>query len=141
MDAEFTLSSEAFKARMIGAMAHFGATAAGALKTFGDLVLEDAKDNFVPIDSADLVNSGRAEDPAVDGATHSIRLAFGDEASAPYAIAVHEHLSQFSPRSWQESVFINWSRGGPKYLELPVMQHSANLPVHIATRLILWGMA
>lgn len=41
--------------------------------------------------------------------------------SAPYAVAIHEHLSEHSPRSWQiaeeRGGGVHFATGGPKFLE------------------------
>lgn len=98
------------------------------LKNFADNIMEDSKARFVPIDSGDLINTGRVDSVESEHGNLSVRLAFGGGRVSPYAIAVHEHLSEFSPPSWQHTT-VNFRRGGPKFLELPVMEHSRELPM------------
>ena len=99
------------------------------LQKFGDLVMADSQKRFVPVDHDDLRKTGKVDQagnlaPGVVG----VRLSYGGGGpEAEYAIAVHEHLSEFSPPSWQNTT-VHFTRGGPKYLELPVMEHSGNLP-------------
>lgn len=100
---------------------------AGYLKNFASLVMEDAKENYVPVDKTWLRDSGHVGDVIQGVGGLQVSLSFGDGPTAPYVIAVHEHLSDWSPPSWQGKT-VRFSRGGPKYLERPVMEHARNLP-------------
>lgn len=92
-------------------------------------IMRKSKDNYVPVDWANLKNSGVVEFPKIEGNVVTLRLGFGD-AAAPYALAVHEHPSVASPPSWQGKAIgeilsvrgrVPWSLDGrgPKYLERP----------------------
>ena len=102
------------------------------LLRFGTLVMNDAKERYVPVDHDVLRSSGKVEIVTDAGwsNTMAVRLSFGGPA-ASYAIAVHEHLSDFSPATWQDKTDLNWTKAGtgPKYLEMPVMWHSKDLHV------------
>ena len=87
----------------------------------------DSKQNYVPVAAeggGTLQGSGHVEPPVVEGTQVSVRLAYGGPAS-DYAEAVHEHLSEHSPYSWQVAEFlghgVHFTQGGPKYLERPFL--------------------
>jgi hypothetical protein len=83
-------------------------------------IMEDSRENYVPVDMGDLKASGRVEQN-VRGNNISVSLVYGDEKTDPYALAVHEHPSEFSPPSWQGvEVKFSPTGHGPKYLERPV---------------------
>lgn len=92
-----------------------------------EFILANSKAGFVPVShggaqGGHLRNSGHTLPPKIEGRNVSVSIVFGG-AAAPYALAVHEHLSQHSPPSWQNKSAeeINWSvpGTGPKYLEIP----------------------
>jgi hypothetical protein len=108
--------------------------------------MTDSKQNYVPVAATlakggrrgakrgTLQGSGHVEEPVIEGGAVSVRLAYGGPAEA-YAIAIHEHLSQFSPPSWRKAEMggahttfgrlvgsgVHFAQGGPKYLELPYL--------------------
>ena len=57
--------------------------------------------------------------------------------SAPYALAVHEHLSVHSPRSWRNKPNLDWNvpGTGPKYIENPINERAKLLPVEVNAEL------
>lgn len=87
-----------------------------------------------------------------EGQTYSVVIGYGSGESQPYALAVHEHLSEHSPRSWKiaESgasvrareglVFqasgggVHWTKPGtgPKYLERPFLEATKGMADRIA---------
>lgn len=71
-------------------------------------VMTDSEDNYVPVDTGVLKSSGYVQEPVIDGESISVTLGYGGAASA-YAAVQHEDLS------YKHTV------GGPKYLELPLM--------------------
>lgn len=83
-------------------------------------IMEDSKENYVPVDKGDLKDSGKVT-PNVRGNNISIALTYGDEKTNDYAAAIHEHPSEASPPSWK-GVEVNFhpSGRGPKYLEKPL---------------------
>lgn len=100
------------------------ARAAGALFRRAEAIMADSKENYVPVDVGVLQSSGHVELPVIDGRDITVTMGFGGSASA-YALAIHEHLSEHSPRSWrvaeQTGAGVHFSKGGPKYLERPLM--------------------
>ncbi|MEN6605911.1 MAG: hypothetical protein ABFD60_01610 [Bryobacteraceae bacterium] len=123
-----------------------GPAAAGKeLYKLANVVMTDSKQHYVPKAptksaggtgiSGQLRASGVVELPVEnsDGSVE-VRMAFGGVAGA-YALAVHEDLSEYSPPSWQkvhaEGRGIDWTQSGtgPKYLEIPFLNHSRDLPV------------
>jgi hypothetical protein len=98
------------------------ATAFGqALRTEAEHIMAESK-NRVPFDTGTLSGSGRVFPTEVRRGRVSVELGYGGAASA-YALAVHEHPSEHSPRSWSGTV--NFSKSGPKFLERPVMEAAA----------------
>lgn len=99
------------------------------LYRFGELVMNDSKQNYVPIEEGELQSTGRVEEiESGPGLGAEIQLIYGDGGpSSAYAIAIHEHLSAASPPSWQNTT-VRFTRGGPKYLELPLMKHMEDMP-------------
>lgn len=101
----------------------------------GESIMLDSKQNYVPVDQSTLQGSGHVEPPVVDGSQASVRLAYGGPAAA-YAEAVHEHLSEHSPRSWKAAEAsgsgVHFTQGGPKYLEKPFIEGTKNLGQFIA---------
>ena len=85
-------------------------------------ILDDAKNNYVPVGTGALRDSGKVDPPATSGDVTSVAITFGDSKTARYAIAIHEHPSSSSPPSWRGvSVTFNPSGRGPKYLERPFL--------------------
>jgi hypothetical protein len=139
---------------------------ARAVKEFADGVMADSKAKYVPVGATArtilrfrrhgfrirgddhagaLRDSGKVEDPVISptgiGTGVSVRLSYGGGGvAAPYAIAVHEHLSQYSPRSWKVARSVTFNQGGPKYLERPLMEHSRHLPHRVSNivSLVFW---
>lgn len=95
--------------------------AAAALFIRGEAIMGRSKAEFVPVDDSDLKNSGHVRPPKFGpGNLITVELVYGGTAAA-YAIAVHEHPSTSSPPSWS-GVTVQFTTGGPKYLEIPLMQ-------------------
>ncbi len=111
-----------------------------AVKAEADQILREALE-LVPIDEGALSDSGIVE--KITDAGHNVlgwRISFGGAASA-YALAVHEHLSKYSPASWVTHSLlgkrIHWTRpgSGPKYLERPFLAAAPSLPEKVAARI------
>lgn len=91
----------------------------------------------------DLRASGFVHEPERGrGRTISVTLSFGG-AAMPYALAVHEHLSEHSPLSWRiaENVGtgVRWTvpGTGPKFLESVLNESRESMPGRIAARVHL----
>lgn len=92
-----------------------------------------------------LRNSIWVDRPVIDGPDISVSIHAGGGDAAPYAIAVHEHLSEHSPYSWRVAESqggINWSvpGTGPKFLERPVLEAQRDMASLIARRLDMQTM-
>lgn len=109
----------------------------------GEKIMTDSKENYVPVLNDILRTSGIVLQPEYDKATGaaSVTLGFGGQAGA-YALAIHEHPSEFDPPSWEgkgtasssshepptEGVVTFHPTGtGPKYLEQPMVKASKGL--------------
>jgi len=87
-----------------------------------EIIMTRSKRDFVPINFGVLRSSGHVEDPKRRGDIVTIDMVYGG-ASAPYALAIHEHPSTHSPPSWRgTTVTFHPSGRGPKYLEKPFKQ-------------------
>ena len=85
-----------------------------------ELIMTDAKQNYVPVDLGPLRSSGHVLEPERRGKDVSVDLVFGGP-SAPYALRQHEDLSLQHP-------------GGrsAKYLETPFNQAIPGMADRIA---------
>lgn len=108
-----------------------------ALQTEAELIMTKSKQDFVPVDLGTLRASGHVERVRREGKTLIVRLVYGGP-SAPYALAVHEHLSAHSPPTWR-GVTVTFGPGdrGPKYLERPIVDAAPGMPARLAARLKL----
>lgn len=110
----------------------------GALFLEGSGILSLSQQQYVPVQYGALRNSGVVMVPVWDGNTVRVVLGFGGAASA-YALAVHEHLSAHSPRSWKTAEAaghpVQFSHGGPKYLERPFVERASDLTARVGERI------
>lgn len=94
----------------------------------------------VASDGGTLRASGRVNPPERQGRLIWCTLSYGG-AATPYALAVHEHLSEHSPPSWiraeQDGHGIHWTSAGtgPKFLENPIKEAQPTLAQKIAQRI------
>jgi len=110
---------------------------AAALYREAERVMTKSKRDHVPVDTGTLRASGHVEQPVRKGRNVSVTLAFGGPA-APYALAVHEHLSRHSPPSWQHGhVTFSPAGRGPKYLERPLLAAVPGLAKRLAEDIAL----
>ena len=87
----------------------------GAMIDEANDIVADSKANYVPVDSGDLKDSLTVDALGSNQFQSQIRF----HASGAYAIAVHEVHSEHDPPTWR-GVDVQFRRGGPKYLEIPV---------------------
>lgn len=103
-----------------------------------EAIMSDSKENYVPVDEGILRSSGHVVQPEWQGDALIVVLGYGGDAAA-YAIAVHEHLSDHSPRSWKVAEAagrpVRFTVGGAKFLELPMMHAEADLPARLGARI------
>lgn len=109
-----------------------------ALRAEAENVMTDSKKNYVPVDKGALRSSGKVGKVDRSGNNFKVELSYGGIA-APYALAIHEHLSQHSPPSWKaaQSVTFHPQGHGPKYLETPLKNKQSTLAQDLAKRLRL----
>jgi hypothetical protein len=88
-----------------------------------------SKSEFVPVaekGGGTLRASGHVMPAKIEGRKISVTMGYGGPSDA-YALAAHEHLSEFSPPSWRSAeadgngVTFHPEGRGPKYLEIPLM--------------------
>lgn len=117
----------ALRAKIMTMRALFPEFVDRALKEEAQDILNDAQENYVPVETEELKDSGRVEN-ILRGTGREVAIRFGGTPETePYAIAVHEHLSAASPPSWKGKT-IRWSKPGtgPKYLEIPFNKAISN---------------
>lgn len=88
-------------------------------------IINDAKDNYVPVDEGALRDTGKVTPFFFSNqymSSMAVGLSFGDETT-PQAVAIHEHPSESSPPSW-EGVDVQFkpTGRGPKYLQTPLFK-------------------
>ena len=123
-----------------------------APKEFGDALYQEALGvqkvalTRCPVDDGPLRASIITNKPVYEGRDISVTIQAGGP-SAPYALAVHEHLSEHSPASWKAAEAsgsgVHWSVAGtgPKFLEGPLLEAKPTLAASLAKRIDLNGMA
>ena len=135
MDTAYTTGLDAWDDWMAAFGDRFLEAAANLVYQKQELIMTDSKANYVPVDQSTLQGSGYVEPPVIGTGVISCRSAYGGPASA-YAIAIHEHLSKSSPRSWKiaeaQGRHVHFTQGGPKYLELPFMAGTADFDAYMA---------
>ena len=130
---------QAMQRKLAAISDRFGDRAAGALFRFAERrVATPAKQQYVPVDFGVLKGEIIVFAPQRRGFTISVTIAAGTGASAPYALAIHEHPSKYSPPSWRgTTVTFHPSGRGPKYLEKPLMAAVASAAQELAADLVL----
>ena len=88
----------------------------------------------VPVDTGALRGTVFAQTER-KGDRATVTIGAGGPA-APYALAIHEHLSKHSPPSWRKGA-VNFSPAGtgPKYIENPINERAKMLPVEVNAEL------
>jgi hypothetical protein len=113
-----------------------------ALYLRAEAIMTRSKREFVPVDLGTLRGTGHVSPPERRGRRVRVALSYGGPA-APYATAVHEHLSAASPPSWKGAekagrpVTFHPAGHGPKYLERPLFDAVPTLAAEIARDLHL----
>lgn len=109
-------------------------------------IAQRARDEFVPVADGELRDSIRVEKARVEqGRTESGQYTQGADlvvvitAGGPdidYAVAVHETPSGFDPPTW-EGKDVQFTVGGPKYVERPLMEAENGMAGRIAEKVKL----
>lgn len=113
-------NTEQFTAKLKMRLSAAVKAARGAAWEFGEEVMEDSQENYVPIDTGDLKDTGHTqwED---SGNVFRVTLGYGGP-SAGYALAVHENLNMSPVGTVIHNRLgggVHERIGGPKYLERP----------------------
>ena len=110
--------------------------AAKQLYKSANVIMDDSKSNYVPVETGTLRSSGLVEPPVVEGGRVVVTLGYGGPA-APYALSVHEN-----PRSGKTGgvspsgrKYRRWAKVGEwKYLSTPfeLARRAISLAVKVA---------
>lgn len=103
-----------------------------ALYYEGEAVMQDAKENYVPVKWGVLRSSGFVRAPRIEGTKLVVELGFGS-AAAWYAIIVHER-PMVHPERWSKTY--SGRRGQNKYLEKPMNKRARGFDVRMAKWMI-----
>lgn len=111
----------------------------GAVYVVGQRIMTVSKRRCpVAPDGGTLRATGTVGRPVRRGRAITILLSYGGGVADAYAIAVHEHLSEYSPPSWviaeSSGRGIVWSSDGtgPKFLEGPINEAAPRVMADIA---------
>lgn len=115
------------------------------LKAAGDSILRNSRP-YVPFENGHLYRSGSVAEPvfvSFNGPI-SVEISYGQTGpSREYALAVHEHISRFSPPTWLKAeavgggVNFHMPGTGPKYLEIPFKEEAARIVSRFANARVL----
>ncbi len=114
-------------------------SAAAALRMEAEIEMTEAKRRCPRSPGGGTLRaSGFVAEPTQEGRKISVVLGFGG-AARDYAVAVHEHLSEHSPPSWQGKEELDWTipGTGPKFLEGPLKESAPHMGNRIARRMAL----
>jgi len=100
-----------------------------ATKDEAEHVLARSKNEFVPVRSGRLRDSGRVDMTGSNQFQSQARIIF----SGPYAIPIHE-LPDFNPPTW-DGVNVSFTVGGPKFIEKPLREESSRMAARIGRKL------
>lgn len=103
-----------------------------AMYGFATKVLNESK-KLVPVDTANLRNSGMVSSQRIDGNVVEVEITYGG-AAAPYAVIVHEDMTMDHSPSKPTAVTGRPRRGQAKFLEIPVMAQAPSFARSIAAR-------
>jgi hypothetical protein len=110
MKLDFQLDSSVLTRKLRNAGPEVVHAAAASLYQSAEAVMTSAKEEYVPVDTGALRDSGFVELPEIDGSNVLVTMSFGGPA-VDYAVIVHEDMTARHPHG-----------GGPKYLQQPLEQ-------------------
>ena len=93
-----------------------------------DEILADSILNYVPFRDGVLANSGSVSSLGSNQFQSLHTISF----DAVHAVPVHETPSRHDPPSWRAAGVVNFTTGGPKYLEKPFRLAAATMAGDIA---------
>lgn len=101
-------------------------------------IMDRSKREFVPIREGDLFNSAKVSvnETGQDIDKLEVVLSYGDEKTGAYALTVHETPSGYDPPTW-EGKQVQFTTGGPKYLEKPLFEAENGMIDRIAEKIKL----
>lgn len=126
---------EQLKTRLKSISTQMKSNANNITKNIAEVIAAQAKE-YCPEDTGRLVDTIRVEDSTgvkqgrntlgqfTSEAVAQVSILAGDETT-PHALAVHEYPSRFNPPTW-EGVEVNFTKGGPKFLERALKDHQDN---------------
>ena len=95
------------------------------------IVLNRAKNEYVPRDTDVLHDSGRVDMLGSNQYQAQARISF----DGPYAIPIHE-LPNYNPPTW-DGTNVTFRVGGPKYIEKPLREEAPKMARRIGKKLKL----
>jgi hypothetical protein len=102
-----------------------------------ELVKADSMDNCPVAPGGGTLKASHEVVFSRDGDKVEVRIEVGG-AAEPYALAVHEHLSEHSPQSWLTAEAagrpVQFNVGGPKFLENAVRRAAPGFAARVAAR-------
>ena len=106
------------------------------IRILAEEVVTISKQQHVPVDRADLMNSGHVVGVVVDGEEIVATISFGGPG-IPQAVVIHE-FPEFNPRSWRKTIAgggeIKWNPEGrgPEYLRIPLVEMQETLQERVS---------
>lgn len=111
---------------------------ARAMRGFGEMIVTEAK-RRCPKDPHIVGGSLQSSIYMTPANPTTPQVTIGAGRNLPYAVAVHEHPSEHSPKSWQGkgAYDIHWSIAGtgPKFIENPIQENLQDYPARAGKEL------
>lgn len=108
-----------------------------ALREEAEEISAKSQEN-TPVQYGALKGSHQVGEPTVEAGKIGVTISVGGP-SAPYALAVHEHLSEHSPPSWKAAEDagrpVRFTTGGPKFLENAVTEAADGFAERVGERI------
>lgn len=108
---------------------------AAALYQEAEAIMADSKENYVPVDTGALRDSGNVLKPEIVGTVISVTMSYGTGPSAEYAVPIHEDLTIHHPMHRRPGGGIYDCTGEAKYLERPLLAAASDLASRLAVRI------
>lgn len=109
-----------------------------ALIEEAEVIMKRSNDEFAPKDTGNLiaesgvsvVESGQSLDDL------QVVLHYGGPRSDPYVLSTHETPSEHDPATWKGKE-VQFQRGGPKYLEIPLLEAENGMAERVGSKVKL----
>lgn len=129
------ITADQLAKRLVKLPASMHKQAGKALYAFAKGVIVPAAKDNAPMMDGILRGTIDALPPVVEGKNVVVRVVAGGP-DAPYAIAIHEHLSEHSPPTWvaaeESGKGVRFQVGGPKFMERALNDNQSKIPGHIS---------